>query len=162
MAVPTPTTRVTPAGRQLGDGAPVYVTFASNPNISLWENSTKPPGFTMDDRKDTTTSYNEDCRTFSPGRLKTYKDVVSTCGYDPDDMDEIYALGGVRDTITVTLPTSTKIAFYGWLDDADFNDHSEDGDPEVTLTIGLGNQDWLTCEEEPPMVYPGTGTTPTC
>lgn len=162
MTAPAHTARQTPVGRQLGEGAPMYVTFASNPNISLWEQSVKPPGATMDDRKDTTTSYNEVVRTFSPGRLRTDKDVVVQCGYDPDDADEIVALAGVRDTITLTFPSGTQCSFYGWLDDYDFNDHSEDDDPMVTLTIAVGNQDWTTCEEEPPVWTPGSGTTPTC
>jgi hypothetical protein len=162
MAAPTATDRITPTGRKMGIGGPTYITFASNPDISLYESSTKPPGFTMDDRKDNTTSYNTDVRTFSPGRLRTGKDVTVTCGYDPDDLQEIYDLLGVRDTVTVTLPTGTQIAFYGWLDDLEFNDHNEDDEPTVTLTIAQGNQDWASCVEQPPVVYPGSGTTPTC
>lgn len=162
MAAPTPTARITPSGRKLGIGGPTYITFASNPNISLWEQSVKPPSFQLDDRKDNTTSYNSRFRTFSPGRLITGQDVTAQCGYDPDDEQEIIDLIGVRDTITVTLPSGTTICFYGWLDNVDFNDHNEDDDPMVTLTIAQGNQDWDTCEEAAPVITAGTGTTPTC
>ena len=162
MAAPTATVRITPTGRRLGSGAPTYITFASNPGLDIWEDSTKPPSFVLDDRKDTTTSFNTRFRSFSPGRLITGQDITVQAGYDPDDEQDIIDLIGVRDTITVTLPSGTTIAFYGWLDAADFNDHNEDDDPMVTLTIAQANQDWDTCLEEPPVIVAGSGTTPTC
>lgn len=162
MAPPVPTTRVTPTGRKIGRGGPTYVTFHSKPGLNIWEQTVKPPGFKLDDRKDTTTSYNDRIRTFSPGRLMTGQDITINCGYDPDDYMEIIDLLGVRDTITVTLPSGTKYAFYGWLDAVDPNDHNEQDDPMLTLTLAQGNQDWDTCEEEMPVVVPGTGTAAIC
>ena len=161
MAAPTPTARVTPTGRQLGVGSPVYVTFASDPNIDLWEKQLSPPGAKMDERKDNTTSYNTKFRKFSPGRLATMDDLTVVCGYDPDEIQDIIDLLGVRDTITIELPSGTLIAFYGWLDQYQFSELTEDGEPTVTLTIAVGNQDWDTCEEEPPVIVPGTGTVAT-
>lgn len=162
MTAPSATTRITPSGRKLGKGGPCYITSASDPNIDIFEASLKPPGYKLDDRKDTTTSYNVRYRTFSPGRLLTGKDVVVQAGYDPDQQDDIWTLMGVRDTETVTLASGTKIAFYGWLDDLEFNDHKEEDDPMATLTYGQGNQDWTTCVEAGPTLVPTTGTSPSC
>lgn len=162
MAAPTPVTRVTPSGRQIGTGAPAYITFTLDPNIDLWEKSVKPPSFQLDDRKDNSTAHNDRFRTFSPGRLLTGQDITVQCGYDPDQIQDIIDRIGVRDTITVTFPTGTKIAFYGWLDQVDFSELTEDDDPTVTLTLAQGNQDWSTCVEEGPVVVAGTGTTASC
>jgi hypothetical protein len=162
MTAPSATTRITPTGRKMGRGGPIYITFAQNADISLWEQGVTPPGARMDDRKDTSTSFNATSRTFSPGRLRTYEDVSADCGYDPDDLDEIYALLGRRDTITITFATGTKLAFYGWCDAISFNSHTEDDEPMVTLTIAVGNQDWTTCEEALPVLTAGTGTTASC
>lgn len=162
MAPPVATARVTPVGRQMGRGAPMYVTFASNPNIPLWEKTTTPGGASMDERKDNSSFHNTKWRTKTPGRLATAEDITVECGYDPDDLQEILDLLGLRDTITLTFATGTTYAFYGWLDAYSFSGHNEDDDPMITLTIAHGNQDWDTCEEEPPVIVAGTGTTTIC
>ncbi len=162
MAAPVPTARVTPTGRKIGTGGPTYIIFASKPGLNIWENSVKPLSFQLDDRKDNSSFQNDRVRTFSPGRLMTGQDVVVQAGYDPDETEELWDLIGVRDTITIQLPTGTRYAFYGWLDQLDFSELNEDDDPTVTLTIAQGNQDWDTCVEEMPTMDPGNGTSPIC
>lgn len=146
----------------MGRGAPVYITFESNPDLSIWEKGVTPGGATMDDRKDNSSFQNTKWRTRSPGRLATPEDITVNAGYDPDDLDEIIALLGRRDTITLTFATGTTYAFYGWLDAYSFNEHNETDDPMITLTIAQAHQDWDTCDEEGPAIVVGSGTTSTC
>jgi hypothetical protein len=162
MAAPSVTTRVTPTGTKLGRGAVCYITFANNPDLNVWEKSLTPSGLKCDERKDSSTFHNQRRRTFRPGRLKTSGDIQVVCGYDANQLQELYDQVGIRTTVTVTLPNGLKIADYAWLDEIAFNDHNEDDDPEATLTIAIGAQDWDTCEEEDPTIVVGTGTLAEC
>lgn len=146
----------------MGRGAPVYIVFASNTALDIWEKGITPGGASMDDRKDNSSFHNTKWRTKTPGRLATAEDITVQAGYDPDQLQDIIDLLGLRDTITLVLPTGTRVAFYGWLDAYSFNEHNENDDPMITLTIAQGHQDWDTCEEEPPVIDAGTGTTSIC
>lgn len=162
MAAPSATTRTTPTGTRMGRGTPIYYTFANNPDLNVWEKTGTFGGVKLDDRKDNSTSHNTTWRTFRPGRLKTAKDHKVVCGFDPDQLQEIWDQVGLRTTITATLPTGMQVAFYGWLDEVGDVTLDETGEPTMELTIAVGNQDWATCAEEDPVIVASAGTAADC
>jgi hypothetical protein len=115
MAAPTPTARSTPVGIKLDDGHSTKVTFATDPDISLWEKAVQPPGVDGGDEIQTTTMFNEVWRTTSPRQLKTLTPSTFKAAYDPAVYDQIVALVNVRTTITDTFPDGSTLASYGFL-----------------------------------------------
>lgn len=115
MAAPTPTARIAPTGIMMDDGFPTKITFSLDPNISIWEKTVTPPGLEMGDMIPYTTMHNTEFRTFRPRVLKTLTTCSLTVGYDPDAFNQIEAILGLDQTITVTFYDGSTYAFYGVL-----------------------------------------------
>lgn len=162
MTAPAATTRITPTGKKIGRGTPIYYTFSNNPDLNIFEKTAVFGGVKLDERRDQTTSFNAYARTFRPGRLRTYKDHKIVANYDPDQLQEIWDQVGVRCTITATLPTGTQVAFYGWLDEIGDSTFDEQNEPTIELTIAVSNQDWDTCTEALPTIVTSAGTGADC
>lgn len=141
MAAPAPTVRSTPAGIPLRDGHSTKVTFAADPDVSLWEKTVQPPGVDGGDPIDTKTMFNVDWETFAARQLKKLTDVVFTAAYDPNCLNQLVELTNVETTITITFPDGTTWAAYGWLRTAEFDPNEEGTMPTGTFTITLSNTD---------------------
>lgn len=162
MAAPTPTARITPTGRFLGDGHQTLVTFSLDPDILLWEKSITPPGLEADDLNDTTNMHNVQYRTKSPRALITMTDSTFTAQYDPAVYPLIELIINRPQVITEHFPDGSSICYFGVLKSFIPGELAEGTVPEATCTIVPTNQDPTTCAEEGPVWTPGSGTASSC
>jgi hypothetical protein len=115
MAAPTPTARQTPAGIRLDDGFSAKITFAADPDVSLWEVEVTPFGADGGDAIDTSTQHNTVWRTKSARALKEMTDGSFSAAYDPAVITQLVALINVETTVTYTFPDGSTWAVYGYL-----------------------------------------------
>ena len=155
---PTPTARADPTGIKLNDGYRSLITFASDPNVELWEKSVTPPGMDGGDEIDTTTMHNDVYRTMSSRALKTLTEMQATCAYDPIIYQSLLVLINIETTVTVTFPDGSTLAFYGFMKSFEPGELVEGEQPEITITIVPTNQDPTTGAEEAAVLtnVPGT------
>ena len=158
MAAPSATARQDPGGIRIDDGYRTLITFATDPDVQLWEKSIKPPGMDGGEGIDTTTMHNDTYRTKSPRQLKSLTESTFTAGYDPVIYTSLIALINVETTITITFPDGTTLAFYGYLQKAEQSELKEGEFPEVTCTFTPTNQDPTTGDEEAPVLVNVAGT----
>ena len=162
MAAPTPSARIAPTGRKLGDGYQTLVAVASDTNMSFWENSITPPGLMADPPVDTTSMLNTRYHTFSPGTLITMTEFQMTGFYDPALYSSIVTIINVPTTITVHFPDGSSVCFYGYVKDFKPNALERGKPPDATITVQPTNQDPTTCNEEDPVYTAGSGTASSC
>lgn len=162
MTAPTPGTRLTPSGRQLGDGYQTLVALASDTNIQFWEQSVTPPGIEADEPNETTSMHNTAWRTFAPRTLSKLTDTTITANYDPSVYNAILAIINVVTTVTIHFPDGSTLAFYGFVRMFQPGELVEGTKPTATVTIVATNQDPVACTEEDPVYTAGSGTSPTC
>ncbi len=149
MAAPTPTVRQDPAGIKLEDGYRTLVTFASIPTASLWEISITPPGLDGGDPIDTTTMHNDTYRTRASRALKTLTEFTFTAAYDPNYYNQLLSLVNSNDTVTVTFPDGSTLAFFGFLQTIEPEELVEGEMPKVTVTVCPTNTDTAGAEQSP-------------
>ena len=135
------TDRTTPGGTKLGDGYQSLIAFAADADVSLWEKTVTPPGITVGGSVDTTTMRNTAWRTKAPKKLKELSDMSLTASYDPAVYNDIVAMVGVNQSITVTFPDGQSLTFYGWLDSFTPSEISEGEQATADITVVCGNQD---------------------
>jgi hypothetical protein len=159
MTAPSPTSRTTPTGIKLGDGYQTLVTFGRDANINLWEKSVTPPGYEGGDAIDDTTMHNTTYRTFGPRNLITLTETTFTCMYDPDAYTDILNnLLNQEDTITVSFPDGSTLAFFGYLKSFIPSELVEGETPEAEITIQPTNIDPGTSNEESAVLASVAGT----
>lgn len=157
MAAPTATPRGAPDGFMLENGYQSLITIASDTTIELYEIEVGVPGWDGGEPVDTTTMHNIFYRTMRPRSLITLTSFTVLCGYDPVAHTALRDLVNIEDTFTVEWPSDQTLAFYGFIQLADFSPLIEGELPTVTLTIVPTNFDPVNCTEEAP-VLTGTGT----
>lgn len=158
MAAPSPTTRQTPAGIVLPDGYQSLVTFATDPDVSVWEKGITPPGIDGGEPIEQTTMHNADWRTFAPRSLKTLTPHTFMCAYDPDAFNQLYALVNVPTTVTVRFGDGSTLAFYGFLQKFEPAELVEGTQPEATVTVVPTNYDHVNKVEAAPVLTSVAGT----
>lgn len=158
MAAPAPTVRQDPTGIKLTDGYRSLVTFSLDPNIELWEKSITPPGLDGGDAIDTNTMHNDRFRTMASRALITMTEMSFTSAYDPIIYTRILDVVNVEQTITLTFPDGSTMAFYGFVRVLDFGELVEGTFPEVTVTIQPTNADPTTKTEEALVLASVAGT----
>jgi len=141
MVAPTATTRSTPTGLPLRDGFATMVTFGNDPDISLWEKETTPPGLDQGEMIDTTTFHNVTYRTKWPRNLTEVTNGSFRAAYDPGNRALLMAQIGVNQEITVTYNDGTKDAFWGALIKFQPQAHSDGEQPEADVEFGITNTD---------------------
>lgn len=152
------TPHVSPAGTKLDNSHHTVFTFAADPDVSLWQKVTKPPGLDGGDPIDTTTHENDTVRTKAPRALQEMTDATMECAYDPAVLDQLLALLNVPGSITVLFPNNSAWNFFGYLRSFDVNDNPDDGEqPTANCVIVCTNQDPVTGAETLPD-YDATGT----
>jgi hypothetical protein len=81
-----------------------------------------------------------------------------TAAYDPNVYNQIDDQLNVNQTITVTYPDGSTLAFYGWLRRFEPADNEEGTQPEATITIEPSNTDPADFTEEGPVLTEVAGT----
>lgn len=158
MTAPVATPRGTPTGIKLEDGFSTKITMSLNPTIELWEKTVKPPGLDGGDAVNTTTMHNVTYRTMAPRKLKTLTEITSTCAYDPLCYVDLLSMINRKQTLTVTFPDGTTLAFYGYLKSFEPNDVSEGNMPEATVHFVPTNADPVTGAEQAAVLVNVSGT----
>lgn len=142
---------------RIDDGHSTTITFAENPAVKFYEKSVTPPSIEAGGENDTTTMHNVEWRTKAPKKLKTLGDASFTAAYDPAVYDDIVAMVGVNQLITITFPNGATLAFWGWIDAFEPGELVEGEQPEADVTIICSNQDDKG-DETAPVFTEGTTT----
>lgn len=125
----------------IDDGFATLVSFSLSPTVKFREKTVTPPGITVGGSVDTTTMRNTAWRTKAPKKLKELSDMSLTASYDPAVYNDIVAMVGVNQSITVTFPDGQSLTFYGWLDSFTPSEISEGEQATADITVVCGNQD---------------------
>ena len=152
------TARIAPVGIPLDDGFSTKIAFASDPDVSFWEKTVKPPGVDGGDAIEQTTMHNTAWRTMSSRSLKTLTPVTGTCAYDPVVYDQIVALINVEGSITVHFSNGDTLDFFGFLKSFDPGDNEEGSQPEASFEIVPTNTDPSDGSESAPNYITSAGT----
>lgn len=157
MAAPVPATRLAPDGFMLRDGHVSKFTMSQDPEIELWETDVQPPGLDVGEPIDVSTQHNVNYRTFAAPGLVTLTPHTVVFGYDPAAYTTLLAMVGIDQTFTVLFPSLQTLAYYGYIQSAEFSPLVENEMPLVTLTIVPTNYDPVNCVEAGPVIT-GSGT----
>lgn len=133
----------------LEDGYQTLISFALNANLKLKEISVKPPGIDTGGSVDQTTMRNEEVRTKSAKKLKDYTDGSVSVAYDPAIYDEMDAMAGKNQLITIEFPDGSSLAFWGYVDKFEPAELSEGERPTAELTIVTTNKNDSGAETKP-------------
>ena len=158
MAAPVPGARTPPSGFLLREGFKSTLTFASQASIQLWEREVKPPSMESGDPIDISTMFNSRWLTFFPRKLVKAGNAMIVCGYDPAVESIIINQVGSPDTITVTFPTTSTLAFYGALMNFDPQNLKIGEFPLANVTIMVTNWDNTNNVEAGPVYTASAGT----
>lgn len=158
MAAPVATVRQTPAGIKLKDGYQALITFAADPDVSLWEKTVTPPGIDGGDAIEQTTMHNDEWRTMAPRALKTLTESSFMAAYDPACFTQLNNLINVETTVTVTFSDGSTLAFYGYLRSFEPAELTEGEQPEATCNLTPTNFDPVNKVEAGPTVTSVAGT----
>lgn len=158
MTAPSATARVEASGILLEDGFSSLITFAGDPNLSLWEKTVQPPGIEGGDAIEISTMFNSTWRTFSARSLKTLTEHSLTAAYDPIVYDEIVSIINLETTVTVAWPDGSTLAFYGFLRNFEPQPMEEGSQPEANCSIVPTNWDPSARSEEAPVLTNVAGT----
>lgn len=134
---------------RLTDGHPTTITFSSNPNVKVWEQSVTPPGISGGGPNNTTTMRNSVWRTQQPKKLKSLTASTLTVQYDPLALTQILAMCQVNQLITVNFSDGSKYNFWGWVDSFTPGENVEGSPPTATITIEPSNQNSAGVETAP-------------
>src|SRR5438046_1623907 len=109
-----------PKGKQLEEGWPFAITFASNPGITLWPEDIKMPGVkTAGNAIMTSTQFNREVETKAPPGLKEMTDADMSCSFNSASIADVYDQVGRRDAITITWPDGYAYVFWGFMETAE-------------------------------------------
>lgn len=134
---------------RIDDGFATLIEFSLDSDVQLWEKEVTPPGVAAGGPIDTTTMRNTAWRTMSPKQLKTLTAMTLVAAYDPAVYDEIVAMCGVNQLITITFADDSTLAFWGWIDEFKPNQIVEGEQPTAEVTIHPSNQNNSQVEVAP-------------
>lgn len=159
MAAPIPTARQDPTGIMMTDGYRSLITFATDPDIELWEKGPiGAPGIDGGEAIETTTHHNDTYRTMASRALRTLTEFTFEFGYDPTIYTAGEALINYETTITRSYPDGSTLAFYGYLRMIEFADLQEGEVPTGTCTVTPTNFDPVNKVEAGPVMTSVAGT----
>lgn len=158
MANPSTTARVAPTGIPLTEGFQIYVAFALDPNIDIWEKTIKLPSIDMGDPIDITTQWNETWITVVSAALAAFGEIVIVGSFDPVAYSQIIAIKGVNSSVTIHLPDGSTIDFWGYVKKAEGPDAKKKEQPDMTVTVQPTNWDPTNRVEAGPVITSVAGT----
>lgn len=133
----------------LTDGFSTTYEFAEEPSLLLEEISVKSPQKNMGGPIPRTTMRNTAWRTQTPKTLKTFAGGTATVAYASAVEDQIDAMLGVNQEITVNQPDGSSIVFWGWLEAFNKNENSEGERPTAEIQVEVSNIDGSNNEIAP-------------
>jgi hypothetical protein len=136
-------------GTMLIDGAGTTIDFAASATVKMSELSLQPPGLTGGGAINTTGLRNVRVRTQQPKKLVSVSSSKGTAKYDPLFLEDIYALQGVNNEITITHADGATTVGWGWLEDATPNENSEGEEPILDFLIEWSNENASGVETRP-------------
>lgn len=138
---------------RMDDGFSTLISFSDDSDVQLWMKEVTPPGIEAGGENDTTTMHNTTWRTKSPKALKSLTEASFTAAYDPAVYDEMTAMVGSNQEVTVTFPDGDTVVFWGWIDSFTPNASVEGEQPTAEVSIIPSNQNDSGVETAP--VYAG-------
>ena len=158
MAAPSPTARGTPDGIPLKDGFSTLLTIYSDLTIEFWEKTVKPPGIDGGDAIDGTTMHNTTWRVQRPRSLKSLTPLSLTAVYDPQVYASVLARINDEDTMTITFPDGSTLAFFGFVRNMEMDSNEEGSQPTFTMEVIPTNWDPTNNVEAGPVLTSVAGT----
>lgn len=134
---------------RLDDGFSTRISFSADSDVQLFEKEVTPPGVSAGGVIDTTTMQNTIWRTMIPKKLKTLTESSLLVAYDVLLYNEIIAMVGVNQIITITFPDLTTIVFNGTIDEFTPGALIEGEQPTADITIVPTNQTAALVEAGP-------------
>lgn len=119
----------------LTDGFSTTLTIANLPSVNLEVITTSLPGINGGGEIDLTTMSNTAYRTRTSKSLKSLDSVSVEFAYSTDSYEDVLAQVNVNQLFTFTLPDTTTLAFYGWIDSFVPGTLEEGSRPTTTMTI---------------------------
>ncbi len=157
MAAPVAVVRGIPAGIQLEEGFSAKLAIENMLTISFWEKTVGVPAIEGGDPIDQSTMHNTTWMTQLPPTLKKLEPFTLTAAYDPNVISQAIAQCNINQTLTVSWPDGSTLAFFGWLRKIEFADMALGTLPECTVTLEASNLDGSGAEQAPVYVdVPGT------
>ena len=138
---------------RMDDGYQTTISFdaATSGLTILWEKEVAPPGISAGGPVDTTTMRNSVYRTMAPKNLISLLQSSLIVAYDPAIYDEMIAMLGTNQLITITFPDAQTLAFWGFIDTFTPNSLVEGTQPTADLVIEPTNQN-ASGVETPPVI----------
>ena len=134
---------------RLDDGFSTTIAFADDSDVQLFEKEVTPPGIDAGGPIDTTTMQNTTYRTMVGKSLITLSESSLTVAYDTALYNEIVAMVGNNQQITITFPDATTIAFFGFIDKFTPNALVEGEQPTAEIVIVPTNTNTSGVETAP-------------
>ena len=139
---------------RMDDGFSTQMTFASDTSVQIFFKEVTPPGVSGGGVIDTTTMDNTAWRTMIPKALKTLTPASGVAAYDPVTLDEMIAMVGVNQLITITFPDGSTWAFWGSVDEFTPGSNVEGEQPTADITVQPTNQNASLVEVAPVYTAP--------
>ena len=158
MASPATTTRATPGGIRLPDGATSKVAFSLDSDISLWETEVTPPGMDGGEKIDITTMHNTTYSVFVPQQLITNTPISFTAAYDPAVYSQIVAIINSEGSVTVSFYDGSTVDVFAYLQKFEPNGMTRGGMPLANVTVEVTNYDPVNRLEVGPVITEVAGT----
>ena len=122
---------------------------ASVLTVAMKELEVSPPGVDGGEKIDVTTMRNTTWRTFAPRNLKTLLEAPVVVAWSPDLYDEMNAMINDNQLITMTLPDTATIAFWGFVKSFTPNAMVEGTQPTANISIEPTNRNASQVETAP-------------
>jgi len=131
------------------DGYQTCSTFGLDDNLQFWEKTVKPPSLKAGGAIDTTTMKNQTVRTRFPKSLVDIGESNMVGAWAHGTYEEIMAMIGVNQQITLTFPDGSTTVYWGWIDEFDPDDMEEGEHPTSSILIIPSNVDNTGAESLP-------------
>jgi len=163
MASPEVITRVDPSAapdsyRYLTNGCISTIAFSADPNAPLFEIAVTPPGIDNGDEIDTTTMWNDTCRTKIGRCFDDWTPASMRVAYDPEFYSIYNNLLSQNQAITISFPNGDNLTFWGYMKSFIPSEMEDGVFPEADVEIVVSNWDHVNCVEACPVFQEATGT----
>jgi hypothetical protein len=144
-----------PGGTKMPDGYQSLIVCNTDPTISFYEKSIKPPGYDGGEMIDTTTMLNLVLRTFSTRKLITLTPIGGSAGYDPIVYTDIRSVLNLVLSWTIWFPNNGALVIWAGLNKFEPQELQEGTFPEAQFTLSPTGADNNDVECEPQYWTPG-------